>query len=109
MERSHPQGPDPEDPWAQDAPVTGQRAAAMRGSLEGRDLTDAEDKPGTSTLEQQQSIAITLGAKGRTTRAQKLAFCGDVVRRDLASSKELSYAEAVAVLQAATELEAVNA
>ena len=108
-ERSHPRAPDPDDPWAQDAPVDHERAAAMRRSLEGRDLTDPEDKPGTSTLEQQRAIAIETQAKGIVDRADKLAFCGSVTGRDIASSKELSFSEAAAVLAAARELEAVDA
>jgi ERF superfamily protein len=109
VERSHPRGPDPDDPWAQDAPVDGQRAAALRANLDGRDLTDLEDKPGTSTLEQQMAIATRLAAKGITSREDKLVFCGHTTGRDIGSSKELSYSEAVSVLRAADELEAVNA
>jgi hypothetical protein len=103
-ERSHPRAPDPDDPWAQDAPVDHQRAAALR-----EDLELAEDKPGSSTLEQQQQIAIRLAAKGITTREDKLAFCGITTGRDVESSKELAYNEALAILRAADELEAVNA
>ena len=106
-ERSHPRGPDPDDPWAQDAPVDHERAAALRQDLDDRELP--EDKPGTSSLAQQQAIAIELAAKGITTREDKLAYCGIVTGRDIASSKELSYNEAAAVLKAAGELEAINA
>jgi hypothetical protein len=120
-ERSHPRGPDPDDPWAQDAPVDGQRAAALRESIDraredaegGRLpaglLTDPEDKPGSSTLEQQQQIAIRLAAKGITTREDKLAFCGITTGRDVESSRELAFNEALAILRAADELEAVGA
>ena len=106
-ERSHPRGPDPDDPWAQDAPVDHERAATRRPA--GRDLTDPEDKPGSSTPAQQQAIAIETQAKGIVDRADKLAFCGSVTGRDIASSKDLSYSEAAAVLAAARELEAVDA
>lgn len=102
-------GPDADDPWAQDAPVDHERAANLRASMNGRDLTDPEDKPGTSTFEQQQKIAIELAAKGITAREDKLVFCATVTGRDIASSKELSLSEAAAVLKAARELEAVNA
>ena len=106
-ERSHPRAPDPDDPWAQDAPfVDPQRAAALREDLD-RELP--EDKPGTSSLAQQQAIATTLAAKGIGTRDDKLAYCGIVTGRDIASSKELSWNEAAAVLKAAGELEAANA
>jgi hypothetical protein len=108
-ERSHPRGPDPDDPWAQDAPVDHQRVAALRANLDGRDLADLEDKPGTSTLDQQMAIATRLAAKGITSREDKLVFCGHTTGRDIGSSKELSYSEAVSVLRAADELEAVNA
>lgn len=114
-ERSHPRGPDPDDPWAQDAPVDHERAARLREDLRSRradddlDLELPEDKPGTSSLPQQQAIAIELAARGVTTREDKLVFCGHVTGRDIASSKELSYNEAVAVLAAAKELEVVNA
>lgn len=106
-ERSHPRGPDPDDPWAQDAPVDHERAAALRRDLEDRELP--EDKPGTSSLEQQRLIAIELGVKGITAREDKLVYCATVTGREVASSKELSYNEAAAVLKAAGELEAVNA
>jgi hypothetical protein len=104
VERSHPRGPDPDDPWAQDAPVDHQRAIALR-----EDLKPAEDKPGSSTLEQQQQIAMRLAAKGITTREDKLAFCGITTGRDVESSRELAFNEALAILRAADALEAVDA
>lgn len=106
-ERSHPRAPDPDDPWAQDAPVTHERAEALRRDLEDRELP--EDKPNTATTEQQQSIAIELAKKGITDRDDKLAYCWHVTGRRVASSKELSFNEAAAVLKAAGDLEAVNA
>ena len=63
--------------------------------------------PGTSTLAQQQAIAMELAGKGFGTRELKLAFCGDIAGRDIGSSKELSYSEAAAVLREAGKLEAV--
>ena len=104
-ERSHPRAPDPDDPWTADAPVDHERAAQLRGAA----LTDPEDKPGTSTLAQQQAIAMELAGKGFGTRELKLAYCGDIAGRDIGSSKELSYSEAAAVLREAGKLEAVNA
>jgi hypothetical protein len=106
-ERSHPRGPDPDDPWAQDAPVDHQRAVALRENLNGRDLTDREDKPGTATDEQQTDIAMRLAKKGITRREDKLVFCATVTDRDITTSRELSYSEAVAVLKAADKLPAV--
>jgi hypothetical protein len=101
-ERSHPRGPDPDDPWAQDAPVDHQRAAALR-----RDLDDRPEVTRGSTFDQQQQIAIRLAGKGITSREDKLAFCGHVIDRDIKTSKELSYLEATAILKAADELETV--
>jgi hypothetical protein len=102
-ERSHPRGPDPDDPWAQDAPsVTPERAAALRGAL-------AEDQPGSSTLDQQKDIAVRLAAKGITSREDKLNFCGWVTGRDIASSKDLSYLEATLVLREADAQEPAEA
>lgn len=83
--------------------------AAHHAQLRGPALTDPEDKPGSSTLEQQRQLAIELGKKGITSREDKLVFCGHVTGRDVESSKDLSFAEAVAVLKAAGELEVVNA
>ena len=104
-DRSHPRAPDPDDPWAQDAPVDHERAAALRGAA----LTDPEDKPGTSTLEQQRDIAQTLAKRGIVSREDKLVFCGHVTGRDIGSSRELSVTEVAAVLKAARELEVVDA
>jgi hypothetical protein len=104
-ERSHPRGPDPDDPWAADAPVDHERAEQLRGTL----LTDPEDKPGTASVEQQQDIAIRLAKKGITEREDKLWFCSRTIGREVASSKELSVAEAAAVLKAADALEPAEA
>jgi hypothetical protein len=98
-ERSHPRGPDPDDPWTADAPVDGERAARLREAT--------EDYPGSSVYEQQRDIAMRLAAKGITAKVDKLVFCGQVTGRDISSSAELSYAEAVAVLKAADALELV--
>lgn len=84
LERSHPRGPDPDDRWA-------------------------EEKPNSSSLQQQQAIAITLGGKGVTDRAGKLAFCSQVAGRPIGSSKELSFVEARAVLAQAEALEKTEA
>ena len=79
-------------------------AAALRG-----DLGDRPEITRGSTFDQQQQIAVRLAAKGITSREDKLVFCGTVIDRDIASSKELSYLEATRVLKAADALEAVNA
>ena len=106
-ERSHPRGPDPDDPWAQDAPVDHERAAALRRDLEDRELP--EDKPGTATPDQQRAIPILLAKKGISSREDKLVYCATVTGREVESTADLSYNEAAAVLKAAGELEAVNA
>jgi hypothetical protein len=87
--------------------------AAERDEPEPRPSNGADtDRPEVtrgSTYGQQQQIAIRLAAKGITERGDKLVFCSHVIERDIGSSKELSYLEAVAVLKAADELEAVAA
>jgi hypothetical protein len=88
VERSHPRGP-ADDEW----------------TTEPAD----ENTPGTSQLGQQQAIAITLGGKGITDRARKLAFCTQVAGRPIGSSKELSFVEARAVLAQAEALEKTEA
>lgn len=64
----------------------------------------AEETPGTSTLEQQQAIARALTAKGLTGRDAKLMFCTQHAGRNITSSKQLSYTEAVTVMRKAIEL-----
>ena len=113
-ERSHPRGPDPDDPWAADAPVDGERAAALRATMAkpgqpyiaGRDLTDPEDKPGTRTAGQHRAIEMLLGKLGlpseaRTDRHMAVAALLDMA--GLASFDDLSFtqaAEAIRLLQA---------
>lgn len=80
-------GPLPDDEWT--APAEG-------------------DKPGTSTLGQQQMIASRLAAKGVASREDKLAFCSFVAQRPIGSSKELSFTEAVEVLRQASEIPATT-
>jgi len=63
-ERVRPKAPDPEDPWAQDAPVDHERAAALRESLNGGDLTDPEDKPGSMVDGQHNAIERMMGFIG---------------------------------------------
>jgi hypothetical protein len=61
-----------------------------------------------SAYGQQQQIAIRLGKKGITSREDKLAFCGHVIGRTVATSKELSYLEATEILKAADALDPVE-
>lgn len=64
----------------------------------------AENRPGTSTLQQQRAIAIRCNERGLTAREDKLAFCVEAgeTGRPIASSKDLSYAEAAKILKMAT-------
>lgn len=85
-------GPMDDDPWAT-APPDGQ---------------GPETRPGTSTPQQWREIAIRLGDRGLTDRADKVAFCAEVAARPadappITSSKDLSYAEAEHVLKVAGE------
>ncbi len=65
-----------------------------------------ETTPGTSDLDQQRKIAVTLTGKGITTREGKLAFCTQTANRPIASSKELSYLEAAEIIRRAEQLPA---
>jgi hypothetical protein len=100
-ERSRPRGPDPEDPWAQDAPVDGQRAAAMREAMPQRPgSSEAEDQPGSSVSSQWQTLGILYQQLGITERDTRLAEMTDRVGRPISSAKDLSYAEAEAAIRA---------
>jgi hypothetical protein len=66
-----------------------------------------ETTTGTSTLEQQRQIAMTLTEKGINTREGKLAFCTQSANRPITSSKELSYLEAAEIIRKATNLPTV--
>jgi hypothetical protein len=65
-----------------------------------------ETVAGTSTPEQHRDIAIRLEAKGITGPDGKLAFCSRSANRQITSSKELSYLEAVEVIRRADQLPA---
>ncbi len=89
-----------EDPWAQDAPVDGQRAAGLR--------EDTEDQPGTSNPGQWQQLAILYGQVGITERETRLAEMTDRCGRVIGSAKDLSYAEAEAAIRGLRELAATE-
>ena len=95
-ERSRPRGPDPDDPWAQDAPVDGQRAAAVR--------EDTEHQPGSSNAAQWQQLAILYSQIGLTDRDNRLAEMTDRCGREITSAKDLSYAEAEQAIRALRDL-----
>jgi hypothetical protein len=86
-----------EDPWAQDAPVDGQRAAALREA-------PAEDRPGSSNPKQHQQLGILYGQIGITERASRLADMTDRLGREIGSAKDLSYAEAESAIRDLREL-----
>jgi hypothetical protein len=97
-ERSRPAAPDPEDPWAQDAPVDGPRAAALRESLNGGDLTDPEDKPGSIHESQHRAIErmltfVGVDPKNRDDRHDMAATMLGLPA-PLASMTDLSYTQA---------------
>ena len=100
-ERSRPRGPDPDDPWAQDAPVDGERAAALRGHLEDQ---APEDRPGTSDARQHRALGILYSELGITERDTRLAEMTDRVGRAISSAKDLSYTEAEAAIRELTPL-----
>jgi hypothetical protein len=82
----------PDDQWSVDtSKLTEEERAAISGP--------AETAPGTSNLDQQRQIAIRTGERGLKTREEKLAFCAEIVGRPIASSKDLSFTEAVEVLR----------
>lgn len=97
-ERSRPRGPDPDDPWAQDRPVDGQRAAEIRG--------EAEERPGSSNPGQWQQLAILYGQIRLTGRELRLADLTDRTGREIGSAKDLSFAEAESAIRALRELAA---
>jgi ERF superfamily len=86
-----------EDPWAQDAPVDGQRAAALREA-------PAEDRPGSSNPKQHQQLGILYGQIGITERDSRLADMTDRLGREITSAKDLSYAEAESAIRDLREL-----
>jgi hypothetical protein len=65
-----------------------------------------ETTAGTSSPDQQRSIAIILTAKGISTREGKLAFCSQSANRPVISSAELSYLEAAEIIRRANDLPA---
>lgn len=92
-----------EDPWAQDAPVDHDRAAAMR---EWQPMAEAEQEPGSSNPGQWQQLGILYGQLGITERDTRLAEMTDRCGREITSAKDLSYAEAETAIKALRELAA---
>lgn len=96
-------GPMEDDPWASEVPTNGGRAtsgtARPNGGSSARPSEDPEELPGSSTPQQHRDIAIRLGNRNITDRAERLAFCAEVTGRPIGSAKDLSYAEAARVLK----------
>jgi hypothetical protein len=89
-----------EDPWAQDAPVDHQRAAALREDLA------PEEQPGSSNAKQHQQLGILYQQLGITERATRLEEMTDRVGRTIGSAKDLSYAEAESAIRQLREMAA---
>jgi ERF superfamily len=90
-----------EDPWAQDAPVDGDRAQELRQAIaDGR----AEDVPGSSNGKQHQQLGILYRQIGITERESRLADMTDRLGRVVTSAKDLSYAEAESAIRDLREL-----
>jgi hypothetical protein len=88
-----------DDPWAQDAPVDGQRGAELRASM------DPEFKPaGSSIGGQHQQLGILYQKIGITERESRLADMTDRLGREVTSAKDLSYAEAESAIRDLREL-----
>jgi hypothetical protein len=108
VERSHPRAPDPDDPWAQDAPVDHERGAGLRQAIaDGR--AEAEDRPGSSNSRQHQQLGILYSQIGITERETRLAEMTDRVGREIGSAKDLSYTEAEQAIRQLRELAAREA
>jgi ERF superfamily protein len=86
------------DPWAQDAPVDHDRAAALREGL------PAEEQPGTSQEGQWKTLAILYSKIGLLTKEARYAEMADRCGREITSAKDLSYAEAEQAIRALRDL-----
>lgn len=104
-DRSHPRGPDPDDPWASDEPVNGQRAAELRQAI--ADATP-EDRPGSSNGKQHQQLGILYQQLGITERDHRLHDMTDRLGRAITSAKDLSYAEAETAIRELRDLVAAE-
>jgi len=99
--------------WRPPASPRSRKAGRSRGPMEDDPWAtapaadSAEDRPGTSTPDQHERIAIRLGNRGITAREDRIAFCQEITAPGriasglppIASAKDLSFAEAVKVLK----------
>jgi len=98
-ERSHPRGPDPDDPWAQDAPVDHQRAERLRRSADPDTVDELEHRPGSSTKEQHTTLGILYSQLEIKDRETRLIEMTDRVGRQIGSARDLSYTEAESAIK----------
>jgi hypothetical protein len=101
-ERVRPTAPDPDDPWAQDEPVTPERAQRLRENLNGADLTDPEDKPGTMNDGQHKAIERMMtfvGADPKDRPGRHGLAMSLLGLPDLASMTDLSYSQAADLIK----------
>jgi hypothetical protein len=113
--RTRPKAPDPEDPWAADAPVNGPRAQELRetiyqrpgGTEIGASLTDPEDKPGSANPGQLRAVERMLtfvGAdpKERDSRHEMTSVLLGI-DPPIQSMTDLSYAQAADLIKLLNE------
>jgi hypothetical protein len=100
--RTRPKAPDPEDPWAQDAPVNGARAQELRGTL-----TDPEDKPGSCNDGQRRAIErmLTFVGTDPKERDSRHEMASGLLGIDppIESMKDLSYTQAADLIRLLNE------
>jgi hypothetical protein len=101
-DRTRPKAPDPEDPWAADAPVNGARAQELR-----QDLTDPEDKPGSCNDGQRRAIERMLtfvgtDPKDRDSRHEMVSGLLDL-RPPIEHMTDLTYAQAADLIKLLNE------
>jgi hypothetical protein len=109
--RTRPAAPDPEDPWAQEAPVSGPRAQELRetiyqrpdGTEIGTSLTDPEDKPGSANTGQLRAVERMLtfvgtDPKERDSRHEMTSVLLGI-DPPIQSMTDLSYAQAADLIK----------
>jgi ERF superfamily len=108
-ERSRPRRPEP-SAWDTDAPVDHDRAAALREELNGADLSEPEDKPGSILPGQKGAVErlLTIHLGKQATRGDKHAYLSDLLNVPVESLNDLSASlagEAIRGIQADIDAE----
>jgi hypothetical protein len=103
-ERSRPRTPEP-SPWDTDAPVTHERAAQLREDLNGNDLTEPEDKPGSILSGQRGALErlLSMFLGKQATRSEVHEYLSDLLGIPVESVNDLSMSlagEAIRKIQA---------